>query len=370
MAMTIKLLHDTGTSKTDKITNDATLTGTGAVPNGQVVIYDDTSGTPVAVGTVTASASGTWTFTPPTSTLGGYTYYAASGPNTTSDLAITYIPPGTVTIALQNGTPPGGTSNSDVLVGTAAPNASVLIYQNTALVGAATADHNGNWTYTPASLSPGLASFSAYDAAGNYAPISFTYAPCYLRGTRLRTPEGWAKVEDLAEGDLVLTADGGSEAVRWVGRRSHRRDEALGNPKILPVLIREGAFAEAVPCRDLYVSPDHAVLVDGVLAHAGALVNGTSILRSVPDVTEVAYFHVELDRHALLLAEDLPAESFVDNTNRSAFDNWDAGDATPAVAMAEMDLPRAKSWRQVPRAARERLDARGEALFGAATQAA
>jgi hypothetical protein len=37
--------------------------------------------------------------------------------------------------------------------------------------------------------------------------------------------------------------------------------------------------------------------------------------------TSVAYFHVELDAHAILLAEGLPAESYIDTGNRSFFAN-------------------------------------------------
>ncbi len=35
------------------------------------------------------------------------------------------------------------------------------------------------------------------------------------------------------------------------------------------------------------------------------------------------YYHVELDDHSLILAENVPAETFVDNVDRLGFDNWD-----------------------------------------------
>ena len=368
-SLTISLLHDTGTSKTDKITNNDTLTGTGAGANATVVINAVVGGVTVVAGTVTATAAGKWTFTPTGLGYGTYTYFAEVGANTSSDLVFTYIPSGTLTIGLLNGTPSGGTSNNDTLVGDAAPNGSVLIYQDGPVVATVTANASGQWTYTPATLSSGLHFFSAYDVAGNYAPMSYTYAPCYLSGTRLRTPTGWVAVESLHAGDEVLTADGAVERVRWMGHRSHSAAEAAADPKVVPVLIRRDAMGPGLPCRDLYVSPDHAVLLDGILVQAAALVNGTSVLRGAPEAGPVTYFHVELDRHALLLAEDLPAESFVDNVGRAAFDNAEEA-PVGAAPMAEMDLPRAKSWRQVPRASRERLAARGESLYGAASRAA
>jgi len=75
-----------------------------------------------------------------------------------------------------------------------------------------------------------------------------------------------------------------------------------------------------MPSRDLLVSPDHAVFFDGVLVPARLLVNGASITRETR-LANVRYFHVELDRHSIILADGLPAESYLDTGNRSFFQN-------------------------------------------------
>jgi Hint domain len=111
--------------------------------------------------------------------------------------------------------------------------------------------------------------------------------------------------------------------------------------------------------------------VDGVLIQAGALVNGTTITRehAVPQV--FTYWHVELADHSLILAEGVPAETFVDNIDRLAFDNWDEHEAAGSEApIVEMALPRAKSARQVPVAIRKRLEERAALLLGEQTAAA
>ena len=99
-----------------------------------------------------------------------------------------------------------------------------------------------------------------------------------------------------------------------------------------------------MPSRDLLLSPDHAVLVDGALIHAGALVNGNSIVRETQVPLVFTYYHVEADDHALILAQNTPAETFVDNVERLAFDNWAEHEALyPAgKTIQELPYPRAR----------------------------
>ncbi len=176
---------------------------------------------------------------------------------------------------------------------------------------------------------------------------------CFYPGTRIATPEGEVEVEALRAGDLVLTANG-AKPVRWVGQSQvHTR---FADPlRSLPIRIKAGALGDGLPARDLLLSPDHAVFIDGILAQAGALVNGTTIVREQDVPEQFTYYHVELASHELLLAEGVQAESFVDNVDRMHFHNWDEREA-PAEAIEEMPYPRAKAARQVPMAIRRRLN--------------
>lgn len=183
---------------------------------------------------------------------------------------------------------------------------------------------------------------------------------CFMAGTMIRTPAGEVAVEKLARGDLVITSDGRAVPVRWLGRQTV--STVFADPlRVLPIRVRAGALGDNVPARDLLVSPDHALFVGGLLVQAGALVNGTSITRERAVPQTFVYYHVEVDDHSLIFAENVPAETFIDNVERLAFDNWDEHEALypEGKAMVEMPYPRAKAYRQVPRALRDELARRG-----------
>ena len=188
---------------------------------------------------------------------------------------------------------------------------------------------------------------------------------CFAAGTRIRTERGAVAVERLRVGEGVVTQSGAARPIVWIG---HRRLDLRRHPAAhlaSPALILAHAFGRGLPGRDLRLSPDHAVFVDGVLIPVKYLVNGSTILRQ-GGMRVVSYFHVELDRHDILLAEDLPVESYLDTGGRAMFENgglplllhpdfairaWDAGGcARLVVAGPELQ------------AVRERLSARAAEL--------
>jgi hypothetical protein len=192
------------------------------------------------------------------------------------------------------------------------------------------------------------------------APFTATagsFVTCFLTGTHIATPTGPRPVEALGAGDIVLDLKGTPRTVRWVGRQTVVK--AFADPlRSHPVRIAAGALGDGLPVRDLLVSPDHAILIDGVLVQAAALINGRTVCRVEPAEPIFTYHHVELDGHALILAEGVAAESFVDNVTRRRFDNFAAfealyGDEGPVVA--ELPIPRIKAARQLPLSIRRRL---------------
>lgn len=134
---------------------------------------------------------------------------------------------------------------------------------------------------------------------------------CFVRGTRIKTIKGEVAIENLSEGDLILTLDNGYRPLRWIGSTT-----VAGKGKLAPIWIAAGALGNT---RDLWVSPQHRMclrhwrseLLFGereTLAAAKHLVNGATIRQIECD--RVDYFHILFDAHEIIFAEGATTESF------------------------------------------------------------
>lgn len=151
----------------------------------------------------------------------------------------------------------------------------------------------------------------------NSNTFDYTFA-CFLRGTRVLTRHGYCPVEELAVGDEVRTLSGGWQPLRWIGHQCITTP--FGLAKGAPVRITAGAFGPALPERDVCVSQDHAVFFRNQLIPARFLVNGVTVFRDT-SVKDIEYFHLLLDRHAVIFSEGLATESYVPCENIDWFDN-------------------------------------------------
>lgn len=162
------------------------------------------------------------------------------------------------------------------------------------------------------------------DGSGNViGTLTFTdietVIPCFTPGTMITTPSGPKPVETLTAGDAVLTRDSGIQIIRWVGARKLGLAELIVRDHLRPVRIRAGALGYMAPNRDMLVSPQHRMLIEGTrpeylfgetevlvaATHLTALKGVEQVL--VPDVT---YIHLMFDRHEILFADGCWTESF------------------------------------------------------------
>ncbi len=143
--------------------------------------------------------------------------------------------------------------------------------------------------------------------------------PCFTPGTLIATPRGERLVEELKEGDRIITRDNGIQEIRWVGHKEISGKALVNAPHLRPVLIKAGSLGNGLPERDLLLSPNHRVLVaneraqlyfeeNEVLAAAKHLVGTPGIFDL--DTMSTTYIHFMFDRHEVVLSNGAWTESF------------------------------------------------------------
>ena len=134
---------------------------------------------------------------------------------------------------------------------------------------------------------------------------------CFLIGTRVLTSRGEARIEDLSIGDPVKTMRGEDLPIKWIGRNTFRRSGASWPKSVVPIRVSRFAIDDHTPHFDLYLSPRHALFIDGFLMEVRDLVNGTSIAPAAPpDMETIEYFHIVLNTQEVIWAEGAPVETF------------------------------------------------------------
>ncbi|MES0824721.1 Hint domain-containing protein [Ruegeria sp. SCP11] len=158
----------------------------------------------------------------------------------------------------------------------------------------------GNWKITEGDLNPDS-------------------PPCFVAGTLIETEAGPRPVEELSVGDRVCVSNGQTLPIMWIGKRTLSAQTLRLQPKFRPVLIKRNALGKGLPDRDLYVSPQHRIVIEGwraellfgepmVFSAAIHLVNDDTI-RQIQVDGPVTYFHIACERHTILTSHGLRSES-------------------------------------------------------------
>ncbi|MGY3727749.1 MULTISPECIES: Hint domain-containing protein [Cobetia] len=180
---------------------------------------------------------------------------------------------------------------------------------------------------------------------------------CFAEGTMIATPEGEVAVENLSIGDMIVTAEGNTVAVKWVGRQTVR--PAKAQDKFQAIRFQENAIAPGLPNQDLTVTASHGMIIDGLVINAGALVNGSTItiVEASELPKEVTYYHIETENHEVILANGAATETYIDYVDRKAFENYDEYLSLYGMdtTITEMKRPRISARRLLPLAIRERF---------------
>ena len=151
----------------------------------------------------------------------------------------------------------------------------------------------------------------------------FDITKCFLLGTNILTSKGEKPVESLSVGDEVVAICNNGRINRkivWIGKTDISVDQGKNKNDLYPVCIKAHAFGLNKPHRDLYLTPEHTVYIDGGLIPVRMLVNGRSIvIDKFRDKFQI--YHVETEQHSILLSENLMTESYLNTDDKYLFDN-------------------------------------------------
>ena len=153
----------------------------------------------------------------------------------------------------------------------------------------------------------------------DFAVVTPAVVPCFVTGSEVLTPAGLRPVEALCPGDRVLTRDNGAMPVVRVLRRRLSAAILAARPELRPLRVRAGALGDGLPAHDVWVSPQHRLLVTSpraelycgeheVLVPAAQLVGMPGIDRAAAGPVE--YVHLLFEGHELVCSGGLWSESF------------------------------------------------------------
>ncbi|SMX27677.1 Bifunctional hemolysin/adenylate cyclase precursor [Pelagimonas phthalicica] len=156
-------------------------------------------------------------------------------------------------------------------------------------------------------------SFTGASADGSSFTVENTGVICFAKGTMIRCAEGEVAIEELRPGDLVQTMDRGLCEIVNVERSDVPFSRLKKEAQSRPVWISPKLTGGEVP---LIVSPQHGLMLPGrggtrALIKAGHLARMEGgQARVMLGKRQVSYFHLMLERHEILFANGMPAESF------------------------------------------------------------
>lgn len=149
---------------------------------------------------------------------------------------------------------------------------------------------------------------------------------CYLSGVQIQTEAGLKNIEDISPGDNVITwlsnlVDSQPRQVIWCGHGNVVVNENLPDDMAgWPVRICKNAITDNVPCKDMLVTGEHGLFLNGKFVPARMLVNGMSIIFD-KSIKEYTYYHIETQHHAIIKADGMWSETYLDvGGNRLGFE--------------------------------------------------
>jgi hypothetical protein len=329
--ITAKLLKDTGSSSNDGITSIDTLTGTASA---NALITFTVNG--ASVGTTTANAAGVWTFTPVLND-GSYKVVVSQPGASTS---VTFTLDTTASAFIEALVSDTGASPSDAitsnasLTGTGNYKSVVTLTEGTTVLGTATVDNKGIWTFNPKRLAQGSHTILATqtDLAGNVgtaAALTFTVdsvAPVVTE--RLASDTGALATDSITTNPTLTGITEANALVTLLEGNAVRGTttaDASGNWTITPTGLAQGVHSIVANSTDAAGNTGKATLsftLDSVApAVTQRLVSDTGV-SATDTVTSIATLAGSGEANALVTLTDVASNTVLGTTTADIGGNW------------------------------------------------
>jgi hypothetical protein len=136
-------------------------------------------------------------------------------------------------------------------------------------------------------------------------PIPPGPIPCFLQGTKILTDKGERLIENLTKGVNLISHKG--EKIKLLDIYSFKSQK---NIKTHPCLIKKNNLIHGYKCNnDLYISQDHAILIDNQFITISKLI----IPREIEDNKDhYVYYHLITENYFtdVIMANGIPSETY------------------------------------------------------------
>jgi hypothetical protein len=146
---------------------------------------------------------------------------------------------------------------------------------------------------------------------------------CFQAGTRILTPAGYTRIEEIESGTQVLTADG-----RSVTANVYKYIIENATEETAPYCISAGALGNYLPSRDLHISGNHAIQdTNGNWQIPCRFAKRNAQIQQHSLGSTITYYHVECPHYTTdnLIAEGVTAESLNEKKEKVIWKRTETG---------------------------------------------
>lgn len=152
-------------------------------------------------------------------------------------------------------------------------------------------------------------------------PLFEAAVSAFARGTLILTPAGEVAIEDLMPGDPVMTLEGSSAPILWIGSTTYMPERMAGPDGATHMtrivadafgMSRPSSYLMAGPAARILHTPDKLRAAAGtskMLTPVRSFVDGENVVDVVPPAP-VQLFHICLQHHAVIFAGGLEVETY------------------------------------------------------------